>query len=155
MWLDSGWIVKAVVFLLILAVIVGIISAVTGGSEDDAPPAQPQPRELSITDRRLIDNISAGFARLGTEYEVQIDETALQEILRTCELQSGFLDLPTWNLIVFWIGELVFMTEADYAEEIKQAMITDGVSPRVSMEEMSDVISWYKAGKRCAMLRYR
>lgn len=143
--LFGGWVFKLAVLLILVVVILGIVGALVDNPQVDTP-EQPQPEELSITDRMLLDKIFAGYARLSTEYEVEVDIGVLREIFEACELQSGFLDLSTWDLLVFWTIDLVFTSDADVAEEIKQGMITEGVPPKVGLESIASVISWYEAG---------
>ncbi len=141
----GGLVFKVVAFLILVSVILGIVGALVDNPQVDTL-EQSQPEELSITDRALLDKIFSGYARLSTEYEVEVNIAVLREIFEACELQSGFLDLSTWDLIVFWTIDLVFTSDADIAEEIKQGMITGGVPPKVGLESMASVISWYEAG---------
>ena len=76
--------------------------------------------------------------RLALEYEIELEESAVRELFVDIFESKRIKVLDQFRII--WIEGLL-MDEGDYANELKESLLDDGISPRRWVQELADALS--------------
>ncbi len=109
---------------------------VSGSCTTQNPAPSPKATPISFeeaSNAKFTEMMVGAINRIALEYEVELDEIALRELLA----DSPDLELTGTQQFGIWVSDL-WMDEGDYANELKESILDSGVSPRVWVQELAD-----------------
>ena len=128
---------------LAVAVLVLAVLACSGGPSDQPPAPSPMVTPTPDANERAAQAISldrwvGAVMRLALEYEIELEESAVRELFVDIFESKRIKVLDQFRII--WIEGLL-MDEGDYANELKESLLDDGISPRRWVQELADALS--------------
>ena len=142
------------VAVALLAFAIGLTVVANVNSTDERPAdnaeriarqhaeAEKDARQLAEAREYVISEFATGYARLGLEYGISIDQHAFTEMLIESDFLADESDLTVAQM-AGWVS-----SPADLAATYKEAMLDDGESPAIVLQKWADRIEQWQAKTR-------